>query len=948
MLRGFLSLWRLRLLTAFLLSLPVLLLGGWYGWRAWVSHAAYRDAAGEELSLTPELFHLHLHDRIHTDLRRVSLPNLPPASPLPVFSLEISRFNLQNLTRGLTEDSPRPYVPAFVATDGRFLPCSVRIRGGRHWHWAHPQKSLKLMMDPGNYLDGSAIFNLLNEVAPISVGEGIILDLLRDLNVLTPTNRLVRVTINKRNMGVYLFITQVNEGLLRKNRRMYGSLFSGNQAPIDPATKLSSLWRDSKPWKKVGFWKPSEIKSKRELKKLLAMVNEATLGEFAAFAKDQLHLESFASFDAVDAVFGGNQHDWDENHKLYYDPYRGRFEPVAWNFRGWRHEPAFLTVENPLRLRLAFVPGYLALRNRIVYTLLQGPCSVPEIRRRLLREIRRASPEYASDPYWDAYKLLPPVNRALRRMVRPMNGKRQALVLESEIKTFSTRHAYLKGQLEKDAIHLRSGPQENGATPLTLVADGYGAYRIEQVRVSFPPKTPPPSWKLYRDADLDGLFDPTKDVLLAGPLAEDGVSLQDPRLLEPAIRVIPRPNPDPKKGKVALEPAPRAYRFFVVSEPAPTRIQARVRNAVTGWRMLKETGTGSPPVPEPASPPPGSIDHVPAFHPEETSVHPWRFPEISPKAVRLGPGIVLLEETRVFPEGAPVTIEAGTTIRLGPGVSLIFRGPVEARGTGEKEIRIERARADKSFRGVALQGAGTAGSILTHVRIEGGSSPRWTLARYPGMVNLHDTRDVLLRGVQFAGNRKSDDLLHVAYCEGIVIEDCTFEEAHADALDVEFAEVSVRACRFIRPPDEALDLMGAEVDVRDSILVGSGRNAISAGERSTIHLLRSLIASSRTGILVKSRSEATLSGSLFYGNRDAIRLITKSPKYGGRSKVVGDILYAVQCRVPVFVDDRSDPGLSRVVRRFPRDGSLDPLLKNVLGITDWRFLKATLEEKFGK
>ena len=30
-----------------------------------------------------------------------------------------------------------------------------------------------------------------------------------------------------------------------------------------------------------------------------------------------------------DIIFGGDQHDFDQNQKLYFDPFRGRFEPIA-------------------------------------------------------------------------------------------------------------------------------------------------------------------------------------------------------------------------------------------------------------------------------------------------------------------------------------------------------------------------------------------------------------------------------------------------------------------------------------------------------------------------------------------------------------------------------------------------------------------------------------------
>ncbi len=38
---------------------------------------------------------------------------------------------------------------------------------------------------------------------------------------------------------------------------------------------------------------------------------------------------------------------------------------MAWDYRGWDHEPRFNLVQNPLQLRLRGLPGYQVLRDGI-------------------------------------------------------------------------------------------------------------------------------------------------------------------------------------------------------------------------------------------------------------------------------------------------------------------------------------------------------------------------------------------------------------------------------------------------------------------------------------------------------------------------------------------------------------------------------------------------------
>ena len=69
----------------------------------------------------------------------------------------------------------------------------------------------------------------------------------------------------------------------------------------------------------------------------------------------------------------------------------------------------------------------------------------------------------------------------------------------------------------------------------------------------------------------------------------------------------------------------------------------------------------------------------------------------------------------------PVRITAGTEIRLDPGISLVFRRKLTAIGTTEAPITILRTSDDASLSGpwgtIALQGAGTRGSRLRHMKI---------------------------------------------------------------------------------------------------------------------------------------------------------------------------------------------------------------------------------------
>ncbi len=99
----------------------------------------------------------------------------------------------------------------------------------------------------------------------------------------------------------------------------------------------------------------------------------------------------------------------------------------------------------------------------------------------------------------------------------------------------------------------------------------------------------------------------------------------------------------------------------------------------------------------------------------------------------------------------------------------------------ESLLRVNRREPGRPWGGLVLQGRGTEGSRLTHVVARGGSAPHFRSTRYPGMINLHDTRDVAIEGCRFGANRGTDDVVHAAYVSALRVEDSVIVDAHRDA-----------------------------------------------------------------------------------------------------------------------------------------------------------------------
>jgi hypothetical protein len=949
-----------RRLSALSLCLPALILGGIYAIRAYARIDVYRRGTGQEgVPIDLPMFQLALFDTLRVDTRRMSMPPPPNPSTLPVYAFQFERQDWETLERSGKLDGDRPYVHAKLDYERALHDVKVRLRGSRYWHTDLPQRSLKVKLDKGELVDGHRVWNLLNDPTPMVVGEHLILDLARELGALTPQSGFARVKINEKDQGVYLFETQPDESLLRNNRRIPGGVFSGD---LPDSAKTSELWGGTKRWKKVSARTDSkeDAENMAELDAFLGEVMHASYEEFTEFARTHMNLEAFAAVDVLDVAFGGDQHDFRSNHKYYYDPYRARWEPIAWNFRGFRSDPRFNPVENPVLIRLLMTPDYLLLRDRMLYQFLMGEGTPAAVRERGVRTFVGLAPELRTDPFWDAYRMLSRVNSFYRRMVRPMDLERAALVFEGEITTYSARHAQLVRELEKNPLYLEQGPSrrievplaaglgEAAAqtaerspaeassafhTPLLAVIDGRGGVKLRALRVEFGDDCGDRSFQLLRDG---------------APVTEGGADgeaeLHQDIYLRPAVELFSRPDANARRGKVQTGLVPADYSFELISQCAPGKVELQGVHLATGSHVRSRKASAELLARVPQHWPAPS--DVPALAVGQVMAHPASLEAAPAERIEFGPGEVLVAETRVLPANSEVVVHAGTTIHLAEGASLVFRGRVDFQGTAIAPITLSGTSG--TWGGVALIGPGTRGSRLRHVRVAGGSTVTLPDYHFPAMVNIHDTSNIAIDDCRFSDNEGQGDAVHVAYVDDLSVEDSEFANTGGDGLDLEFVHATVSRVEFVNIGDDALDLMGTTVELADSVVLGAAGNGVSAGEESDAKVRSTLIDEAKVGVLAKNDSDVSLTGSVLFDNDIGVRVYTREVRYEGDSHVNASQLFVVGSKKkPIRREDRRADKLDqgRILESLPQDGNVDHLRDNVLDIGDWQELPEWVENR---
>ncbi|PIQ28315.1 hypothetical protein COW36_04225 [bacterium (Candidatus Blackallbacteria) CG17_big_fil_post_rev_8_21_14_2_50_48_46] len=300
-------------------------------------------------------------------------------------------------------------------------------------------------------------------------------------------------------------------------------------------------------------------------------------------------------------------------------------------------------------------------------------------------------------------------------------------------------------------------------------------------------------------------------------------------------------------------------------------------------------------------------------------------------SVTLGPGRVVIPQTRIFEKGRRVRILAGTTLLMGPGASLIFQGPLEILGAEGAPVVIRPAQSDP-WGGLVLQGPLSAGSRLLNLQVSGGSFPRWGQRIYTAMVNLHETQDLLLEDCFFSDNRGGDDLLHTVYVQNLKAHRISIRRAFSDAWDLEFTRAEIEELKIEGAGDDGLDLMGTELSLKKAAIRQCLGNGVSAGEETQVQLEQTLIAAGGVGLLAKNASVIHIDSSLLYGNRTGLKIYQASPHYGGLSRIFSRNLFLAGSLRPLQLDSTSLKAFPapRFQSRFEQAAVLKPL-KDWLG-----------------
>lgn len=902
-------LWRIPLRHAIWLLLPLQVLVAWVYYQGWQGKRIYDDFQAVGWGVTPPADQVQemyfLRDQLRRSIGKMLAPPVPSGDAVETFGLTIDREDLVALNSRLPASGKLHYYNGLLDTkDGRDA-VEARYMGDNHWHWLYPHKSWRVKTTRGEPFRDTRAFNLKNSPTKLVIEEAFISQISREQGLLAPEIEPVKLMLNNAYSGMSLFWPVADESLLRRARRMPGSIYSGDGAPADQ-TGVSQLWYKSSYWDKVASRNAEQERYRGDIEALVEVISEDDPERFHAFAERYLDLEQFTKYVATDRLLGSRHHDYYHNHKLYFDPYKGRWEPIMWDYGEWTltGRPAtFDQVTFPLLNAVRRHPANELAIQRQHYQLLTEVLPVEEFERRWDQWYDRIAPALKADggrDYrdWNASSMLKlqKVHNAWFSM-----GQYRAWIAAAKDE-YGKRSEWVLRRMERSNLAYKLDELSPGTYSMHMLVSGLVGQVWNQLRV--------PSAEgeiiLRRDRNMNGKLDESDPVVARAEVIDAVAHLEFAEELLPGLRIEDRPGgPSAPFGNIQFRPIQMRYRYFLSAAAGlQGELELSSENAVTG------------------SPVPVAI--VKRVRPRAGnypySLHPWKLPPPPPaEEVSIGPGQIRIDEDRVYGATTTVRIKAGTTLQLGPKVSLFFEGPVFAEGSADAPIIVEPAVADQPWGVFDLHGQGTRGSRLAHARFSGGSVAERNLVRRSGMVTVMDSSDIRMENCFFGTNHVGDDSLHWGYVKDGVVVGSRFEDARSDAFDIDISEqILVQDCQFFGSINDGLDIMTSVVAVTDCSFEKAGDKGISVGEASNLRLSTSTFTRCVIGVEIKDNSEAHIDdGSAFFSCPVAVNLYRKNERYSKGGRLYAGVLHTTDCEEDWKADKRSQVFITGPVSRQP-------------------------------
>lgn len=327
----------------------------------------------ERSSVTTRLAREHLLETVSADLERLLFTQPPPSSsPLPDYYLFMSGDELETLLererrdRGWDQEERERVRAYFSEGGGQFNRVSVSARGYSFWHHMVEKPSFRLRFPRSGRSPGFRWLELQRPEDVLAIANLLPEKMGRLLGLLNGRIEPVRLNLNRSYMGVYLRNFRPGERLALENGVLPGIFFKGDK-PNAP-----SIWTTHQDWSIFGETTPEVLAQFDNFLNLLG--RDSFTEEEHRLLSELLDFDQYAAYTAVAVAVSSNHVDDRHNQSFYLSTYRGKLQPVIWDFNGLgitgNSDSPVNIINNRLQYKLYTDPEFVHKRNLALWKLL--------------------------------------------------------------------------------------------------------------------------------------------------------------------------------------------------------------------------------------------------------------------------------------------------------------------------------------------------------------------------------------------------------------------------------------------------------------------------------------------------------------------------------------------------------------------------------------------------
>ncbi len=245
----------------------------------------------------------------------------------------------------------------------------------------------------------------------------------------------------------------------------------------------------------------------------------------------------------------------------------------------------------------------------------------------------------------------------------------------------------------------------------------------------------------------------------------------------------------------------------------------------------------------------------------------------------IGPGTFEITDDLYFESGR-LTISPGTTLKFGPGKSMIVRGVLIAKAPEGNPITFTRMGLE-NWGGILVVGPDNDVSEFENVTVEYGSGVSIYGLKSTGTLSLHFT-NAIIKSSRFKMSQ-NDDSINIKHGH-VQLTANDFRDSFADAIDVDVTTGEISNNTFSNigtGPDfgDAIDTSFSNLEIKNNKVIGATDKCLSIGESSNLKVLANTFSYCDIAIAVKDDSKAEIFGNTLRSSRIGVSAYLKKPIY---------------------------------------------------------------------